>query len=112
MVRYLKAAVLYERPDVIAELFAQCPACGVMHGFIIVDHDGHDHWTWNGDWERPTFSPSMLANSKGTYPHLPRCHSFLRDGTWEFLADSTHHLAGQTADDPRDRGYPAWQDLR
>jgi hypothetical protein len=40
--------------------------------------------------EAPTFSPSILVRT-----HDGRiCHSYLRDGVWEFLTDSTHHLAG------------------
>ena len=31
-------------------------------------------------------------------PAFGPCHSFLRDGRWEFLNDSAHHLAGQTVD--------------
>lgn len=31
-------------------------------------------------------------------PAFGNCHSFLRDGRWEFLSDSAHHLAGQTVD--------------
>lgn len=26
------------------------------------------------------------------------CHSFLRNGVWQFLPDSTHQLAGQNFD--------------
>lgn len=39
-------------------------------------------------------SPHPLENSHGN------CHSFLRNGRWEFLSDSAHHLAGQTVDLP------------
>jgi Family of unknown function (DUF6527) len=31
-------------------------------------------------------------------PAWGNCHSFLKDGRWEFLSDSAHHLAGQTVD--------------
>ena len=30
-------------------------------------------------------------------PAWGNCHSFLRTGVWEFLGDSAHHLAGQSA---------------
>lgn len=51
-------------------------------------------WTWNGDMEKPTFSPSLLCN-KG----LPdQCHLFVRDGRIEYLSDCHHELRGQTVD--------------
>lgn len=28
------------------------------------------------------------------------CHSYLRDGVWEYLSDSTHTMAGQKAPAP------------
>lgn len=81
-----------------------CPGCQEGHGI-----DGR--WTFNGDFEKPTFSPSLLV--RGTKPvtekqmalvmsdekiePTPRvCHSFIRDGMMEFLSDSTHELAGKT----------------
>lgn len=48
---------------------------------------------FNGDIERPTLSPSLLAhNEVGT------CHSLVKDGKIQFLGDCTHSLAGQTVD--------------
>lgn len=71
-----------------------CPGCNCYHMF-----DGR--WAWNGDMDRPTFSPS-LGVFMGTEQ---QCHSFVRDGRIEFLTDSRHHLAGQTVemlDEPGD----------
>lgn len=52
-------------------------------------------WSWNGDVDKPTLSPSILTiGSK----HQPRCHSFVTDGKIRFLKDCTHELAGQTVD--------------
>jgi hypothetical protein len=76
-------------------------------------------WSFNGDYDRPTFSPSVLVTSghyvprfkKGdncwcTYnaehPDEPapykceRCHTWVRDGQITFLSDCTHELAGTT----------------
>ena len=94
---FLKPIYWYSRPDELAELFAFCPACRVPHGFILEPYDGHDAWSWDGSWERPTFKPSMLANSKNTYPDRPLCHSYLTAGVWNFLGDCTHDMAGQKA---------------
>ena len=89
-------------PDarVVASLAALCPACGFEHSFR-VDLEGHGHyesmsiWSFNGDYERPTFSPSMGFNLHSQVEHHPRCHSFLRDGVWQFLGDCTHEMANQ-----------------
>lgn len=66
------------------KLLFMCPGCNCYHMFDA-------RWTWNGDVNRPTFSPS-LAVFMGTDR---QCHSFVRDGRIEFLADSRHRLAGQ-----------------
>ncbi|MGN6235007.1 DUF6527 family protein [Dyella sp.] len=60
-----------------------------------------DRWTFNGDMQRPTFSPSLNTwwGGKDGIP-LHRCHSFIREGRIEFLPDSTHALAGQTVELP------------
>ena len=83
-----------------------CPGCGHAH---TIDTNT---WTWDGDLERPTFTPSVLVRSHG-YPHgidpppgevqvpAPQvCHSFVTDGRIQFLGDCTHALAGQTIDLP------------
>ncbi|WP_407649406.1 DUF6527 family protein [Brevibacillus composti] len=70
-----------------------CPGCQMHHGF-------DSRWFFNGDFERPTISPSYLVTI-GRHPDPPdRCHSFVRDGQIEFLSDCTHSLAGQTVDLP------------
>lgn len=78
-----------------------CPACQCGHKF------DRGRWTFNGNLERPTFSPSMLikTNSPDSPHYQPRarssvCHSFVRDGRIEFLGDCTHAMAGQTMDLP------------
>jgi len=56
---------------------------------------GQAHWEFNGDMERPTFSPSILSRmTRRDVPFV--CHSFIRDGQVEFLSDCTHALAGKT----------------
>ena len=90
-------------PETVVMLGALCPACDVEHNFRVnqvfwdsASSTDKDAWEFNGDYEKPTFSPSMLANKDNWYPDLPLCHSFVKNGQWEFLADSTHDLAGQT----------------
>lgn len=89
-----------------------CPGCRRRHAIT----SGPNAWTWNGDTVRPTFTPSVLVQphdtlinedldlpelvAEGNRTRTPRCHSFVTDGRIEYLADSTHGLAGQTVDLP------------
>lgn len=59
-----------------------CPGCNTKHTFDVRDGE----WTFDGDWDKPTFSPSLA---------LPRCHLFVRKGIIEYLGDSKHPLAGK-----------------
>lgn len=92
-----------------------CPGCeqpaedGEMHGglhMLPVTGAGRPTWSFDGNLEAPTLSPSILTR----YEHARRrrvaggeledvglfvCHSYLRAGVWEFLGDCTHELAGQ-----------------
>lgn len=97
-----------------------CPGCNEPHAIEY----GADRWTWDGNMEAPTLSPSILVRS-GHYagpnggcwcqwdeehPNDPTkfkcgvCHSDVRAGRIEFLNDCTHALAGQTVP------LPAWPD--
>ena len=62
----------------------------LQHRIVI---DATAGWAWNGIEDAPTFTPSILVQggSSGI-----RCHSFITDGSWRFLSDSTHALSGQT----------------
>lgn len=65
-----------------------CPGCKHSHTF-------DESWTFNGDMEKPTFSPSLL----NWLPNDPyRCHLFIRDGKIEYLSDCSHELAGKIID--------------
>ena len=66
-----------------------CPGCNSGHRF-------GPGWEFNGDRERPTFSPSLVSRIAADKV----CHLFLRDGRIEFLQDSHHELAGKTVDLP------------
>ena len=74
--------------------FFKCPGCEYLHPFN-VNPSKPQCWNFNGDAEKPTFSPSLLVN--GTHPES-RCHLFLIEGKIRFLSDCHHHLAGQTVD--------------
>lgn len=97
-----------------------CPACGHDHA-LNVTVDGRPKWSFDGNVERPTFSPSILERCGHYVPGQPQppncaacneaersgyaplcyvCHSFVRGGRIEFLSDCTHGLAGQTVELP------------
>lgn len=107
-----------------------CPGCKHAHGIRVGEGPG-PRWGWNGNAEKPTFTPSVLVwwdepanidNPEALQRDLDearrrrdageqnvkipvaakRCHSFVTDGRIQFLGDCTHALAGQTVD------LPAW----
>ncbi len=65
-----------------------CPGCECAHG---VDNK----WDIKIENEIPTISPSVLVRS-GDKNGPTRCHSFVKNGTIQYLSDCTHKLKGQT----------------
>jgi len=79
-----------------------CPGCherdndgSHLHGW----HTFNDTWTYNGDGENPTVSPSILLTRHDGHV----CHSFITDGKIRFLDDCTHSLAGKTVELPESK---------
>lgn len=72
-----------------------CPGCKYYHHFVIERHSPGPVWSWNGDRDKPTFSPSLGVNM--AMPEF-RCHLFMRGGKIEYLQDSFHGLAGTKVD--------------
>ena len=73
-----------------------CPGCDHMH-IVWTNRPDAPQWKWNGSFEKPTFSPSLLLTAPyHGDPKRRRCHSFIREGRWEFLSDCTHNMAGKT----------------
>lgn len=72
---------------------AYCPGCKELH---VIDK----RWSFNGNYDAPTFSPSLLVTVPEShdqfYTPAERCHSYIHDGQWQFLSDCTHELAGKT----------------
>lgn len=85
---------------------ARCPGCDEVHYIAVRKPMANGAaWSFNGNPDGPTFSPSLLIRTgRAVDPNFVReegdppdvCHSFIRDGQWQFCGDSTHHLAGQT----------------
>lgn len=60
----------------------------------VTEDIGKPSWTFDGNLEAPTLSPSILTKSKIGNKET-RCHSYLRNGVFEFLSDCTHSLVNQ-----------------
>lgn len=56
------------------------------------------NWSWNGCIDKPTLRPSILTKTYHGDTIKDICHSWITDGQVQFLADSTHSLAGTTAE--------------
>ena len=74
-------------PKIIDSWVWFCPGCGFNHSFWM---DGR--WTFDGNIESPTFSPSLLLKKEDGWAH--QCHTFVRGGVIEFLGDCSHELVG------------------
>ncbi len=74
--------------------FFECPGCKYLHPYN-VDPSLPQCWQFNGNYDKPTFTPSLLVN--GSHPES-RCHLYLTDGKIQFLSDCHHELAGKTVD--------------
>jgi hypothetical protein len=89
-----------------------CPGCEQLHAVKI---EGPHAWTWNGDVNSPTFTPSVLTTYRWSKSLEPGddpgqwqddiCHCFVTDGQIQFLGDCTHGLLGQAVPMP---DLPDW----
>lgn len=72
-------------------LAAYCPGCECYHIFE------SQRWQFNGDFDKPSFMPSMVVTVHDPEGEIPdeRCHSFITDGVWRYLSDTTHPLRGE-----------------
>lgn len=76
-----------------------CPACEGAHQYS-------QTWKFNGNIDKPSFSPSMKitysgkdAGEKRDDDHrapAARCHYFLTDGELRFCGDCSHSMSGKT----------------
>jgi len=83
-----------------------CPGCEQAHS---VPTRGAQGWYWNGLFDSPSLSPSILVyphDSSPPFKPQPRCHSFVTDGRIRFMADCEHALKNQTVD------LPEWEGIR
>lgn len=91
-----KLYVTVNKQEFEPDYYFHCPGCGCDHGVWTTGPEGkHPMWGFNGSLDKPTFTPSI----KVTWPYKEKmnvCHSFIRNGKIEYLADCTHALAGNT----------------
>lgn len=100
-----------------------CPGCEGAHAVVV---EGKAPWEFNGNPDKPSFTPSVSIRSGHFASHFKAgdncwctydaeqrakgekesgfkcvvCHSYVTDGRIQFLGDSTHALSGQTVDLP------------
>lgn len=90
-----------------------CPGCKTHHVIAtVVPQSNGAKWAFNGNMDKPTFTPSLLVRTGKYVPgHADFddegieslnviCHSFITDGRIQFLGDCTHELKNQTVDLP------------
>lgn len=70
-----------------------CPGCEKNHFIYTNPKFSSIVWGFNGDSEKPTFTPSLLCNPD---KEASRCHSFITNGHIQFLGDCFHDLKNQT----------------
>jgi len=71
-----------------------CPGCRCGHRVPVT---GPKAWTFNGDIQSPTLSPSVLVSYEPNPPkdRPARCHCFIQQGTIVFQSDCDHAMAGK-----------------
>ena len=75
-----------------------CPGCAHRHVFYT---SGQTAWTFDGNLEAPTFTPSLLNTCEPhPDPKQRRCHLNLTAGKLVYHGDCAHDLAGQTIELP------------
>lgn len=116
-----------------------CPGCNGPHSIKVNSPNAPGpNWSYNGNPDSPTFTPSVLARTTGApdgrsvmtdeeareHDAICRemgrealfasrfgkvCHSFVTDGRIQYLGDCTHSLANQTVDLPDwEAAWAAW----
>lgn len=97
----IMAAKIYRfNENLPAQYWFHCPGCLHNHAFTVgLPKRGPEdpRWEFNGDFEKPTFSPSLLCNKSDP---KSRCHSFVVGGKIQFLTDCWHALADKTVTIP------------
>lgn len=75
-----------------------CPGCmnfggSGLHMLAVNTEVKQPSWTWDGNLDAPTLTPSILT--KSGYGKEFICHSYLTAGVFKFLGDCTHGFANK-----------------
>ena len=71
-----------------------CPACECGHWVRIAGTDGV--WSFNGNFDKPTLTPSVLVRGTDRAGNPTVCHCHVTDGHIQFCNDCTHDMASKT----------------
>lgn len=88
-----------------------CPACGHAHSFDCWPGAGRPDgpgWTFDGNIEQPTFTPSLRIFISRDGKEQTLCHFNLTRGKLHYCSDMSvpHSLSGQVVDmEPIPEGY-------
>lgn len=84
-----------------------CPACEGMHVITVGGPPEKPNWSFDGNLNSPTFSPSVnirwgnkVPGQEGRHRVGGQCHYFIRAGHIEYCGDCTHALAGKVVELP------------
>jgi hypothetical protein len=69
-----------------------CQGCDGLHMInTVVKNQNNAIWSFNNNFDLPTFSPSININLHNN----KRCHYFIINGKINYCSDCTHSLKGQ-----------------
>lgn len=90
------------------EYYFQCKGCNMLHSYVTewskkAREERYKRgttncpiWNFNGNLEKPTFTPSLLYSwgKPDGVKHV--CHLYVTDGQIKYLGDCTHDFRNQT----------------
>lgn len=89
----MKAQYDKDLPDVYIRII--CKGCDQEHIFE------HKRWHFNGNLDKPTFTPSVRITWNEGEEQTPQCcHFNITDGMITYCGDCTHGLSNQTMELP------------
>lgn len=98
------SAYLYRSGSTSGRIWHYCPACNECHIYAVEQPFSNGcKWNWNGNVEKPSFTPSMKIEWLGGYGEEgkpKRCHYYVTDGKILYCNDCTHAYAGKTLELP------------
>jgi hypothetical protein len=91
--------------EVVTYFHFYCPGCKHQHTYSIKDNG--EGWSFNGNIDSPSFTPSLLNRSftknpdTGSYDvEKDRCHLFITNGKIVYCGDCHHEYAGKIVELP------------